>query len=367
MKLRSQSKQWGLTALIIFGQFLVGQRGIDDSRHTAITRAIEAVSPAVASINVVQIKEYARAPFSRDPIWQYFFPYDTYQQKVKSSGSGVVISPDGYVITNHHVIENAAGIKVTLQGGNQYDAEVIGSDNVSDLALIKLVGSDFPYARLSDSDDLVIGEWVIALGNPFGLFDVSKQPSATVGIISALHMDFGRQESGQVYQDMIQTDAAINYGNSGGPLVNGLGEVIGINTFIYTGSSFSQGSVGIGFAIPINRARRIAEELKKTGRIDRSFTTGLEIQTLDARIAGYLNLPFQEGVLITKIDPNSAADDAGLKAGDVIRTLNNFRVKKTDDIFQVFDDNELRAGDKIIMNVYSNGEEKKVSFRLRKS
>ena len=357
----------GLISLTLLSRIVLGQGDIYDSRHTALTRAIEAVSPAVASINVIQIKEFSRTPFLQDPVWQYFFPYDTYQQKRKSSGSGVVVSPDGYVITNHHVVENATEIKVTLPGGKQFDAEVIGSDNVSDLALIKLVGQDFPYARLADSDELLIGEWVIALGNPFGLFDVSKQPSATVGIISALHMDFGRQESGQVYQDMIQTDAAINVGNSGGPLVNSQGEVIGINTFIYTGSNFSQGSVGIGFAIPINRARRIVEELKRTGRVDRSFSTGLEIQTLDTRIAGYLNLPFTEGILITKIAPNSAAANAGLKPGDVILTLNDYKVKKTNDIFQIFDDNELRAGDKITMKVYSNGQDKKVTFRLRKT
>ena len=340
---------------------------IYESRSTAITRAIEEVSPAVASISVVQIKEYSRSPFMQDPIWQYFFPYDTYRQKSKSSGSGVVISPDGYVLTNHHVVSNAAMIKVTLPGGKQYDAEIIGDDPVSDLALLKLDGRNFPYAPLADSDHLLIGEWVIALGNPFGLFDVSKQPSATVGIISALHMDFGQQESGQVYQDMIQTDAAINVGNSGGPLVNSVGEVIGINTFIYTGNNMSQGSVGIGFAIPINRARRIAEELKQSGRIDRSFATGLEIQTLDKRVANLLDLPFAKGVLITKIDDGSAADDAGLKPGDVILTLNGFKVNKSADVFQVFSDNELRAGDEVNMTVYTNGENKEITFKLRKS
>ncbi|MFH1853518.1 MAG: trypsin-like peptidase domain-containing protein [Candidatus Neomarinimicrobiota bacterium] len=344
-----------------------GQDSIASSRRTAITTAIEKVSPAIASIMVIQIKEYNRSPVFSDPIWQYFFPYDTYQQKVKSSGSGVVISPDGYVLTNHHVVEHALEIKVTLPGGKEYAAEVIGSDKVSDLALIKLEGKDFPYAKLADSDILIIGEWVVALGNPFGLFDISKQPTATVGIISALHVDFGQLQSGQLYQDMIQTDAAINVGNSGGPLVSSIGEVIGINTIIWTGSEYSQGSVGIGFAIPINRARRIAEELKNTGRVDRSFSTGLTIQTLEPRIAGYLDLPFTRGVIITQVDPASAAAEAGLKPGDVISTMNGYKIDKTDDIFRIFNDSGLRAGDKIELTIYRDGKNQKVSFRLRKA
>ena len=164
---------------------------------------------------------------------------------------------------------------------DRYNAEVVGIDKTSDLALLLLEGRDFPFAQLGDSDGLIVGEWVIALGNPFELFSISNQPTASVGIISANHMDFGMQEeSGRVLQNMIQTDAAINPGNSGGPLVNSNGEVIGINTFIFTGSNFNKGSIGIGFAIPINTAKRIAKELKTSGSIDRSFTTGLVVQPI---------------------------------------------------------------------------------------
>ena len=222
--------------------------GITASRETAITRAIEKVGPAVASINV----EQHVSSVSFDPFFGFIYPREIYP--MKSSGSGVVISPDGFVMTNYHVIENADKISVTLSGGAEYEAEIVGSDITSDLALLKLDGSEFPYAQLGNSQDLLIGEWVIALGNPFQLFSISNKPSASVGIISATNMDFGRLKSGKVFQDMIQTDAAINHGNSGGPLVNALGEVIGINTFIYTGSDYAQGSVGIGFAIPINSA-----------------------------------------------------------------------------------------------------------------
>ena len=153
---------------------------------------------------------------------------------MKNSGSGVVISPDGFLMTNYHVVENAERITATLSGGDEFNAEIIGFDNTSDLALLKLDGSIFPFANLGDSDDLIIGEWVIALGNPFELFTISNNPSASIGIISGLNMDFGMQKSGKVLQDMIQTDAAINPGNSGGPLINANGEVIGINTFIFT-------------------------------------------------------------------------------------------------------------------------------------
>ncbi len=355
-----------LVLVLVGSTNIPAQENVDNSRRNAITNAIEQVSPAVASISVIQIKE-VYSPVFRDPVWQYFFPYETYKQQVEGWGSGVVISPDGYVITNHHVVDNAAQIMVTLPDGNKHEAEIIGADQVSDLALLKLEGRDFPYALLGDSDDLIIGEWVIALGNPFGLFDLTKQPTASIGIISATHIDFGEVKAGQIYQDMVQTDAAINVGNSGGPLVNSNGEVIGINTLIYTGDQFTQGSVGIGFAIPINRARRIAAELMNTGRVDRSYSTGLEIQTLDTRMMRYLNLPLKSGVIITAVEPGSAAEDAGLKVGDVITVLEDYSVTKTADIFRIFKNSELRAGDKVKMTIYRDGKDKTVSMRLRKN
>ena len=209
---------------------------INSQRRTVITRAIKKVGPSVASINV----EQHISSLSYDPFFGFIYPNEIYP--MKSSGSGVVISQDGFVLTNYHVIKKADKITVTLSGGDEFLSEVIGFDETSDIALLKLNGENFPYARLGNSDSLLIGEWVIALGNPFQLFSISNTPSASIGIISANHMDFGRQKSGKVFQDMIQTDAAINPGNSGGPLVNALGEVIGINTFIFTGSNSDTGS-----------------------------------------------------------------------------------------------------------------------------
>ena len=333
---------------------------ISKSRETAITRAIEKVGPAVASINV----EQHISSVSYDPFFGFMYPREIYP--MKSSGSGVVISPDGFVMTNHHVIENADKVTVTLSGGDEYEAEIIGSDETSDLALIKLSGSDFPYAELANSDDLLIGEWVIALGNPFELFSISNKPSASVGIISATNMDFGMQKSGKVLQDMIQTDAAINPGNSGGPLVNAMGQVIGINTFIFTDYEHFRGSVGIGFAIPINSARRIAEELRMTGEIDRGYSTGLIVQSVTRSISRYLDIPFVKGVIIVEVNQGSPADMTGLEPGDVILSVNGEDVNKPSDIRTVILENDLRSGDKVTLQIFRNGNYKKVKMRLGK-
>ena len=333
---------------------------ISKSRETAITRAIEKVGPAVASINV----EQHISSVSYDPFFGFMYPREIYP--MKSSGSGVVISPDGFVMTNHHVIENADKVTVTLSGGDEYEAEIIGSDETSDLALIKLSGSDFPYAELANSDDLLIGEWVIALGNPFELFSISNKPSASVGIISATNMDFGMQKSGKVLQDMIQTDAAINPGNSGGPLVNAMGQVIGINTFIFTDYEHFRGSVGIGFAIPINSARRIAEELRMTGEIDRGYSTGLIVQSVTRSISRYLDIPFVKGVIIVEVNQGSPADMTGLEPGDVILTVNGEDVNKPSDIRTVILENDFRSGDKVTLQIFRNGNYKKVKMRLGK-
>ena len=337
-----------IVLLLYIAVNLFAQPNVDSSRKTAITRAIEKVGPAVACINVQQnVSAYTTS----DPFFRYFFPPEIYP--MKSSGSGVVISPDGYVLTNTHVVENASRISVTLSGGDEYDAEVIGVDKTSDLALLLLNGNNFPFAEMGDSDDLIIGEWVIALGNPFELFSVSNQPTASVGIISANHMDFGMQkESGRVLQNMIQTDAAINPGNSGGPLVNSEGRVIGINTFIFTGSNYNRGSIGIGFAIPINTAKRIAKELKTSGSIDRSFTTGLVVQPLTRSIIRHLKIPFRDGVIVVHVDKNSSAQKAGIAIGDIIVTAAGNKVNSPSDIRDIIAEKDLRSGDRIKFKIF---------------
>ena len=325
------------------------QEGIDKSRQTAITYAIEQISNSVVGINVTQLKQQQVNPFF-DPFWGGFFPY-TRTFKVDNMGSGVLVSPDGYIITNTHVVDNATEIVVTLRGGKSYEAQLVGMDNLTDIALVKVDDSDLPFASLGNSDKLIVGEWAIALGNPLGLFDVNHQPTATAGIISGVKMDFGLKEAGHVYQNMIQTDAAINPGNSGGPLVNALGEVIGINTFIMTGSNYSSGSIGIGFAIPINLVKEVAEDLKKFGKVERSYTTGVHVQAIDPVMQRYLRLPTSEGVIITDVEKRSSGERAGLQIGDVILAVDNRKINSPKDIIRVIDEGLHKVGDNVTLTI----------------
>ena len=250
--------------LLLLSNYLLGN--VSDSRKNAITQAVKKMGQTVASINVMKIKEFSNHYYFNDPFFRYLYP--TMIKKIPSIGSGVLISPDGYILTNQHVVENSIEIIITLPGGKEYDGQVIGEDRKTDLALLKIEDSNLPYSEFANSDEILIGEWVIALGNPFGLFALNNQPTVTVGVVSSKNLNFGTLLDGREYKDMIQTDASINVGNSGGPLCNSDGEVVGINTFIYSGESNNQGSIGIGFAIPINRAIKIAEELKKYGRME---------------------------------------------------------------------------------------------------
>ena len=325
------------------------QDGINSSRQTAITHAIEKISNSVVGINVTQLKQQQVNPFF-DPFWGGFFPY-TRTFKVDNMGSGVLVSPDGYIITNTHVVDNATEIVVTLRGGKSYEAQLVGMDNLTDIALVKVDDSDLPFADLGNSDELIVGEWAIALGNPLGLFDVNHQPTATAGIISGVKMDFGLKEAGHVYQNMIQTDAAINPGNSGGPLINALGEVIGINTFIMTGSNYSSGSIGIGFAIPINRVKEVAEDLKKFGKVERSYTTGVHVQAIDPVMQRYLRLPTSEGVIITDVEKRSSGERAGVQIGDVILAVDNRKINSPKDIIRVIDEGLHKVGDNVTLTI----------------
>lgn len=360
-----------ITRIAILGHFLLMPilkaeappwPAIQKSRETAITAAIQKVGPAVASINVIQLRPYFSSQFFNDPFFEFWFPEELYRQKVKSLGSGIVISPDGYILTNQHVVDGAVEIIVTLPGGKEYTAEVVGQDRTTDLAVLKIDGKNIPHAILGNSDEIIIGEWVVALGNPFGLFDVNKQPTATVGIISAVNLDFGKEHSGRIFQGMIQTDAAINRGNSGGPLCNAAGEVIGVNTFIFTGDRYSEGSIGIGFAIPINRARSIAEELKKHGRIDRRVELGFRFQQVDRALGRYLRLPESGGIIITQI--LSAGERAGLQVGDVIYKINGRQVNSSNDIVQIIEENYLKPGDKLAITYYRDGKVKDTQLIL---
>jgi len=331
---------------------------ISRSRQNAITRTVAIASEAVVGINVIEVRQYRRwAPWGDDPFFRHFFGDQIFSQPVQSLGSGFIISSDGYVLTNDHVAGNANKITVTMTSGEKYEAELVGSDPVSDIALLKINGTNLPSLKLGNSDDVIIGEWAIAFGNPFGLFDISEKPTVTVGVVSATNVNLQAQE-GRVYRGMIQTDAAINSGNSGGPLMNSLGEVIGVNSVIYTPN---QGSVGVGFSIPVNRVKNIVADLKRTGKIDRDFITGLEIQNVDARVARYFGLERVEGVIVSDVKRNSPAEDAGFKPGDIILEVNGERVGDESGLIAIVD--VAKTGDTLRMKVWR--EKRLVDLKLK--
>jgi len=337
---------------------------VTTSRRNAITQAVGRASGAVVGINVVELRRYRQwSPWGDDPFFRQFFGDRTYTQRVQGLGSGFLISPDGYILTNDHVAGNAKEITVTMTDGKTYDARLVGTDQVSDVTLLKIEGGDLPYLRLGNSDDVIIGEWVIALGNPFGLFQVNDKPTVTVGVVSNTEVNLrgGQQGDERIYRGMIQTDAAINSGNSGGPLLNTLGEVIGVNSVIYTPN---QGNIGLGFAIPVNRVKRIVAELKSDGKVDRDFWVGMQVQAVDQRIAQYFKLDKAEGVIVTEVERGGPADKAGFRPEDIILEANGERIYDDASLYGIVYD--AHAGDTIRMKVLRGGETRTISLTLNR-
>ena len=272
-------------------------------------------------------------------------------QQRRSLGSGVIINPEGYILTNEHVIGKAVRIKVTLINNQEYDARLVGADRKSDLAVIK-IDSDkpLPYVEMGRSDDLMIGETVLAIGNPFGL-----QHTVTTGIISALNRSIKAGEN-VVYQDFIQVDASINPGNSGGPLLNIKGSLIGINTAIY------QKAEGIGFAIPIDNAKRIVNDLISYGKVRRGWL-GVSVQNMTPELVRYFKLDRVRGVLATKVFPESPARKAGLKQGDVILKLNNREIRNKLEYQQRI--GSFSVGNPVTFTILRDGRKKKVRLKIK--
>lgn len=298
------------------------------SRRTAIVRAIERVQPAVASIHVTYRQQYWRRQRSRDRFEDLFFPryIPAERERIGSRGSGFVVTADGYMLTNDHVIgRNPHRILVSLPDGRSFEARHVASDHAFDLAVLKVESEDLPVAPLGDSGDILVGEWAIAIGNPFDL-----GPTVSVGVVSALDRDFDNSatQGSYYYEDMIQTDAAINPGNSGGPLVNSIGQVIGINSFIYTGGDYSIGSIGIGFAIPAGTARTFLEEVQQYGKV-RTPWFGFRLQDLTREAARYFGLGSTAGAVVVHVDLSSPAGAAGLDRWDVIVAVDGKSVENS--------------------------------------
>ncbi|HSS64384.1 MAG TPA: DegQ family serine endoprotease [Gammaproteobacteria bacterium] len=333
-------------------------------RPESFAKLVKAVQPAVVNIATTARVETAVAPEFHfpegSPFERYFrdffgrgFPGQPQMgpvPKARALGSGFIIDPDGYVVTNNHVIDQAEEITVTVNGGDQYPAKIIGRDPKTDLALLKIEADEpFPYVQFGDSDAAQVGDWVIAVGNPFGLGG-----SVSAGIISAR----GRDIQSGPFDDYLQIDAPINRGNSGGPLFDRDGKVIGINTAIFSPSG---GNVGIGFAIPSAMAETIVEQLKDSGRVERGFL-GVQIQEVTEEIAQSLDLDEAKGALVASVEPNGPADQAGLKTGDLILAFDGQTVDRLKDLPRLVA--AANAGEKSEVRILRDGNEQVVSVKV---
>ncbi|MCE5185537.1 MAG: Do family serine endopeptidase [Planctomycetaceae bacterium] len=338
--------------------------GIETLRKTS--KAFSGVAKkAVPSVVAVQVRSKVQGQFgsSGSPFDEDFFerffgrrfgaPQQPRQpQWREGNASGFIISADGYVLTNHHVVDGADEVNLTLNDGRKYNkVKVIGSDEKADVALLKIENvQDLPFVEMGDSDSLEIGEWVIAIGNPFGLTE-----TLTVGVVSAMGRKLGGED---VYQDFIQTDAAINPGNSGGPLLNLDGQVVGINSAIVSGTG---GYMGIGLAVPINMAKSVQSQLASSGKVSRGYL-GISMQEIKPEMAEFFKLENNRGALINDVSPDSPADKAGLKKDDVITQIGSKKIEDVQDVKNIV--GFSAPGTTLEITVVRNGKEKVIQAEV---
>jgi len=328
-----------------------------------VVAAVQKVGPAVVRINAARTVSRQLPEELDDPILRRFFgiqpnPTQPRQRVVRGTGSGFIINASGQILTNAHVVDGADRVSVTLKDGRTFEGEVVGQDIVTDVAVIQVQASDLPVVPIGNSEVLQPGEWVIAIGNPLGLDN-----TVTAGIISSTERSTSDIGVSDKRVDLIQTDTAINPGNSGGPLLNARGEVIGMNTAIISGAQ------GLGFAIPINTVQNISQPLIATGEVQHAYL-GVQMATLTPEVRqqleiesdGEIDVTADEGILIIRVVPGSPAARAGLRAGDVVQTINNQPVKTTEEVQRLVAGSQV--GSQMQIGVQRNGQSREVAVRL---
>ena len=369
-------KGLNITILVFFVSFIAFSVPADEKitppaqlveTQEAFIKIADLAEPAVVNISSTRVEKIQSYSFKGpsgendpfDDFFKHFFPPET-ERKYNSVGSGFVIDEQGHILTNYHVIERAKDIQITMGAGDNkktYPGEIVGSDAKTDIAVIKIKTKEknkkFTYLALGDSNKIRVGEWSIAIGSPFGL-----EQTLTVGVISAKRQNVSIQT--QNYEDLIQTDASINPGNSGGPLVNIRGEVIGINTAIFSPSG---GFVGVGFAIPINKAKEILDQLIAHGKVTRGWL-GVTIQDLNDELAKSFKIPAKEGVLVSGVIKESPAEKAGIKKADIIISFNGQKVSNSAELRSFVARTE--PGKNVNLTVLRNGKEITLALTIGK-
>ena len=346
-----------IAALVVAGPARAALPGaVEGQELPSLAPMLDQVTPTVVNIATEGRVQVRQNPLFSDPFFRRFFnmPDRPMERKTQSLGSGVIVDAErGLVLTNSHVIANAVQITVTLRDGRHFDAEIVGSDPATDVAVIKVPAENLTDIGVADSDALRVGDFVVAIGNPFGLGQ-----TVTSGIVSAL----SRSGLGiEGYEDFIQTDASINPGNSGGALVNLKGELVGINTAIF---SRSGGNIGIGFAIPINMALQIMEQLLDTGMVERGFI-GVQVQDLNPDLAEAFGIRNQKGAVVNSVMPDSPAQEAGLQPGDIIVSINSKQVKGAADVRNHI--GLLPVGEEVMFEVLRAGARQTLKARITAS
>ena len=347
--------------LVIFSQQTEVLALISTENHNFVSSAVKNVGPAVVKIDTERLVERQQFdptlidPLLRDLLGEPAITPD----KERGQGSGVIINENGLILTNAHVVERVDDVSVTLADGTIYNGQVLGTDAVTDLALVKIKESTYSnFAPLGNSEDLEVGDWAIALGTPYGL-----EKTVTLGIVSSLHRDINSLGFSDKRLDLIQTDAAINPGNSGGPLINASGEVIGINTLVRSGPG-----AGLGFAIPINLAKHVSDQLLKNGEVIHPYL-GVQLISLNPRIAkehnqdpnSLVQLPERNGALIQSVIPNSPAEKAGLRRGDLVIAAENISINEPKTLLDEVE--KAQIGKVFLLNILRDNKEIQINIK----